>query len=81
MWLLVIGIVVVLIIGYNIGFSIRDWQHKKWLAKTEFICPKCKQDTIKEAIALGDFINMFKHVCENENCGYFWTSECDWMVK
>ena len=70
MWLLVIGIVVVLIIGYNIGFSIRDWQHKKWLDKTNIICPECKSDDVNQTIYKEETIAVRRNLCGL--CGFWW---------
>lgn len=73
MWILVLIIAMVLIMGVNIGWQFRDWHWKRWLAKTDMICPKCKSDDIEDALAETDLKNMFKKVKVCRNCGYFWT--------
>jgi len=71
MWLLVGVLVVVLIIGYNIGFSFRDWQYKKWLRNSTVICPKCKSnDIVQKKYLKTQLIKV--HWCFCKDCGYKW---------
>ena len=53
MWVLVGIIIVLLIIGINIGYGLRDWKYKKWVNKSKVNCPICKLDVIDMRI-VGD---------------------------
>lgn len=72
MWIIIAIIVMVLIMGVNIGWQFRDWHYKKWLEKTKYICPRCKGDNVKEEGTWSDMINMWKYYCRS--CNYFWST-------
>lgn len=72
MWILVSIIAMVLIMGVNIGWQFRDWHWKRWLAKTDVICPKCKTDSVEENLSFPELIDLLLNVCQN--CGYRWAT-------